>query len=113
MTKRSFSARLLRFVALLALGWVLLTIVCVALLRWVDPPTSAFILRDRLSTDYKVRHAWTDGERIASSMKVAVIAAEDQTFPEHHGFDLKSIDKALEERERGRRIRGASTISQQ
>jgi monofunctional biosynthetic peptidoglycan transglycosylase len=46
-------------------------------------------------------------------MKVAVIASEDQTFPSHNGFDFKSIDKALEERERGRRTRGASTISQQ
>jgi monofunctional biosynthetic peptidoglycan transglycosylase len=46
-------------------------------------------------------------------MKVAVIASEDQTFPSHHGFDLKSINNALEERESGKRVRGASTISQQ
>ncbi|HSE13465.1 MAG TPA: monofunctional biosynthetic peptidoglycan transglycosylase, partial [Rudaea sp.] len=38
---------------------------------------------------------------------------EDQLFPEHNGFDFKQIDKALEARERGRRVRGASTISQQ
>ena len=46
-------------------------------------------------------------------MKLAVIASEDQTFPDHHGFDFRSIDKALDERERGRPVRGASTISQQ
>lgn len=62
---------------------------------------------------YQVRHKWTDWNQIASPMKVAVIASEDQTFPSHHGFDLKSIDQALDERKRGRRIRGASTISQQ
>ena len=92
--------------------WLILTILCVALLRYLDPPTSAFILRDRISGDHPVRHEWVDWERIAGPMKVAVIASEDQTFPDHYGFDLKSIDKALAERERGR-VRGASTISQQ
>jgi monofunctional biosynthetic peptidoglycan transglycosylase len=43
----------------------------------------------------------------------AVIAAEDQAFCAHDGFDVKQINKALEEAERGRRLRGASTISQQ
>ena len=42
-----------------------------------------------------------------------MIAAEDQNFPAHYGFDLKSINDALADRERGRRVRGASTISQQ
>lgn len=46
-------------------------------------------------------------------MKLAVIASEDQKFPEHEGFDFESINQALEDRERGRRVRGASTISQQ
>jgi monofunctional biosynthetic peptidoglycan transglycosylase len=41
------------------------------------------------------------------------VAAEDQRFPQHRGFDFKQIDKALADRERGRRVRGASTISQQ
>jgi monofunctional biosynthetic peptidoglycan transglycosylase len=60
-----------------------------------------------------VRQRWVDWQHISSQAKVAVIAAEDQTFPDHKGFDFKSINDALEERERGRRIRGASTISQQ
>jgi monofunctional glycosyltransferase len=119
MTKRSLPVRLLRLLAVLAMAWVLLTVTLVLALRWLDPPTSAFILSDRLSVAaaakpaYRVRHSWTDWDRIAGPMKVAVIAAEDQTFPVHGGFDFKSIDKALEQRDRGRRIRGASTISQQ
>jgi monofunctional glycosyltransferase len=112
MATRSFSSRLCRFCVLLVSTWLIVTICCVGLLRWIDPPTSAFILRDRISGDHKVRHSWADWERIAGPMKVAVIASEDQRFPEHYGFDLKSIDKALEERERGR-VRGASTITQQ
>lgn len=112
MAARSIPFRIARFLVLVVLAWVLLTVICVAALRWVDPPTSAFILRERFTQDFKVRHEWVDSARISAPMKVAVIAAEDQTFPRHRGFDFKSIDKAFEERERGR-VRGASTISQQ
>jgi monofunctional glycosyltransferase len=109
--------RLARIAGWLLVGWFAVTIVTVGLLRWVDPPTSAFILRERAlaaagKPPYAVRHRWIDGSQISPQMKLAVIASEDQTFAEHHGFDFKSIDKALGERERGR-VRGASTISQQ
>jgi monofunctional biosynthetic peptidoglycan transglycosylase len=113
MRKRSITSRLLRLLAFIAFAWVALTASVVAALRWIDPPTSTFMLQERWrQPDQKLRHAWTDWDRIAGPMKVAVIAAEDQRFPTHHGFDLESIDRALAERERGR-IRGASTISQQ
>jgi monofunctional biosynthetic peptidoglycan transglycosylase len=59
------------------------------------------------------RRRWVEWSDISPQIKVAVIAAEDQTFPTHHGFDLDSINEALEDRENGRRVRGASTISQQ
>jgi monofunctional glycosyltransferase len=86
----------------------------VLLLRWVDPPTSAFMIREQLDPSTKaLRYRWVDWPQISAHAKVAVIAAEDQRFPEHHGFDFESINDALEERERGRRVRGASTISQQ
>jgi monofunctional biosynthetic peptidoglycan transglycosylase len=93
------------------------TAALVLALRWLDPPTTAFMLRDRAAfradERYRLRHEWVDWRQISAHMKVAVIAAEDQTFPAHHGFDLKSINEALEDRDRGRRVRGASTISQQ
>ena len=90
----------------------------IALLRWVDPPTSASMLRERSlaassKPAYSVRHRWVDAQQISKQVQVAVIASEDQTFPDHHGFDFRSIDQALDERERGQRVRGASTISQQ
>jgi monofunctional glycosyltransferase len=117
MPKRSLLVRFIRFLAWLTLSFVVLSVTVVLALRWLDPPTSAFMLADRLDSwtgaAHPLRHQWTDWERIAAPMKVAVIASEDQTFPEHRGFDFKSIDQALEERERGRRVRGASTISQQ
>jgi monofunctional glycosyltransferase len=112
-------ARLLRGLLYLLLGWVLLSVVLVLALRWVDPPTSSFMVREQIGAwlrgneKFVLRHRWVDWEQIATPMKVAVIASEDQAFPEHNGFDFRQINKALEQRERGRRSRGASTISQQ
>lgn len=117
--KRSLPARALRALALLIFALVSLSSVMVFALRWIDPPTTAFIVRDRMlaagkhDKSYAYRHRWVDWQAISPQMKVAVIAAEDQTFADHGGFDFRSIDKALQERERGRRVRGASTISQQ
>lgn len=118
-SSRSFAFRLLLFVLWLLFGWLALTSAIVLALRWIDPPTTSFMVRDRAAAaarddqHYRLRHRWIEGSQISSQLKVAVIAAEDQTFPDHHGFDLQSINDALEDRERGRRVRGASTISQQ
>ena len=59
------------------------------------------------------RHDWVPWSEISRHAAVAVIAAEDQKFLEHDGFDFEAIDKALTDSRRGRRLRGASTISQQ
>ena len=107
-----------RFVVRLLALVIILTVGPVLLLRWVDPPTTAFMIRERLSAGdpgkpRSVQYRWVDWQQISPHIKVAVIASEDQTFPEHYGFDFKSINKAMEERENGRRVRGASTLSQQ
>jgi monofunctional biosynthetic peptidoglycan transglycosylase len=59
------------------------------------------------------RYEWVDYERISPSIALAAVAAEDQKFPTHAGFDLDSIKQAIEENRRRRSPRGASTISQQ
>jgi monofunctional biosynthetic peptidoglycan transglycosylase len=88
-------------------------------LRFIDPPVSAFMVARQLQAwgdgDWKFRIAqdWQDFDRIASSLPVAIIAAEDQNFADHHGFDFKAIQKARKQNARGRKLRGASTISQQ
>lgn len=87
-------------------------------MRWIDPFTSAFILRARAvaliegDRNFKFKRQWADYDAIAAPLKLAVIASEDQKFPQHWGFDLGSIHHAMEQRERGR-VRGASTLSQQ
>lgn len=116
---RSFGKRLLRWLGLLLAGWLVFSIGSVLLMRWVDPPTSAFMLRDRsiafINDDkhYRFSHQWVDWSQISGNVKVAVIASEDQKFAEHWGFDFESMQKAWQQNQRGRKVRGASTISQQ
>jgi monofunctional biosynthetic peptidoglycan transglycosylase len=118
MSASSLPRRLFRYVCWLIGCALILSIGSVVLLRWLDPPTSAFMLREQFTRSESgkardVRYQWVDWPQISPQVKVAVIASEDQTFPEHHGFDFDQINDALEARERGRRVRGASTISQQ
>jgi monofunctional glycosyltransferase len=117
--RRGLAYRLLRGVIVLCAGLIAALVAAVIALRWIDPPTTAFMLRDRIEAfatgerGYQFRHEWRDWPQISKHAAVAVIAAEDQAFPLHNGFDFKQIDRALADRERGRRMRGASTISQQ
>lgn len=60
-----------------------------------------------------IKYHWVSYDDVSKYMPIAIVAAEDQNFPNHFGFDFKQIEKALKENKRGRRIRGASTISQQ
>jgi len=83
----------------------------IAVLRVVPPLTSAFMLRARFVEGCEsVAYRWTSHERIAPAVFLAVLAAEDQRFAEHAGFDFEAIEDALESRGAPR---GASTISQQ
>jgi monofunctional biosynthetic peptidoglycan transglycosylase len=110
---------LLRIAGLAVVAWAAVTVLAVVALRWIDPPFTAFMIADRVSAlvtrppGYDFEYEWRDWEHISKNAAIAVVAAEDQKFPEHRGFDFKQIDKALADRERGRRVRGASTISQQ
>jgi monofunctional biosynthetic peptidoglycan transglycosylase len=102
-------------VALLALGLLGTSTVLVLALRWVNPPFSAFMLADLLARDSgpPVEQRWVPLEALPEHLLLAVIAAEDQRFAQHHGFDLREIQTAIEERATRDRVRGASTLSQQ
>lgn len=108
-----FVRRLRRWVILLACLFIALTVLVTLPLRWVDPPGSAFMLIDRATSTHEIRQQWVPSDRISPELALAVIAAEDQNFPNHHGFDLREIRAAVETHRRGGRLRGASTISQQ
>jgi len=83
-------------------------------LRWITPPTSAFMIQHRLGdSQARLTHRWMDWEQISPHAATAVVAAEDQKFPRHHGFDVDAIEDAVEAHAGGAQLRGASTISQQ
>jgi monofunctional biosynthetic peptidoglycan transglycosylase len=112
--------RLLKWIALAILACVVLSVVVVVTLRWVDPPTSAFMLETRLNAlsegdrTYRTDYEWVSLEHISPHAAIAVVASEDQQFPFHAGFDLNSIRESVRASEKGRKkLRGASTISQQ
>jgi monofunctional biosynthetic peptidoglycan transglycosylase len=103
-----------------ALGlWLTFSIGAVLLLRWLDPPFSAFMAETTLSawisrdSTYQVRHRWVDLSQISPNLPLAVVASEDQKFPDHWGFDVEAIEKAYAMNQHSHRVRGASTISQQ
>jgi len=111
--------RFRRWVLLAILAWLVITVGPVLLLRWIPPLTSAFMLEARIEAlragekGYRTDYQWVSLERISPQAALAVIASEDQTFPFNYGFDFGSIRSAVRAAERGRRLRGASTISQQ
>jgi monofunctional glycosyltransferase len=100
-------------------GCIAATALAVFALRWVPPLTTMFMINGyvqaRLAHDpsWRLDYRWTPYERISRHVKLAVIASEDQKFAFHPGFDFEAIDAAIRERERGKRLRGASTITQQ
>jgi monofunctional glycosyltransferase len=111
--------RLLRWLLVAATAWLLLTVTPVLLLRWLRPLTSAFMLEAQAAAwragerGYSTDFHWVSLEQISPNAAIAVIASEDQQFPYHAGFDFDSIRQAVRASEHGKRLRGASTISQQ
>jgi monofunctional biosynthetic peptidoglycan transglycosylase len=90
-----------------------LQLLYIILLRWIDPPITGLQLYSWVSGD-GLKRDYVDLEDISPNARLAVIASEDQLFPDHNGFDWQSIQKAYEYNQRKPgRIRGASTISQQ
>ena len=97
------------------IAWCGLFVLLVLLLfRFVNPPTSAFMLAYLVTdTNSELQHEWVTLSDISPWMPLAVVASEDQRFPEHHGVDFAAIRKAVSEHKKGQGLRGASTITQQ
>ncbi|SCC34764.1 monofunctional biosynthetic peptidoglycan transglycosylase [Gilliamella bombicola] len=96
------------------IGFVLLSVLLVLLMRWVDP-FGSMLMVERKITHWNVtqQRTWKDWDQISNNIKIAVIAAEDQNFSNHWGFDFKAINRALQYNQNSKKIRGASTITQQ
>lgn len=103
----------------LGMGLLALPVVAVLALRWLPPPTSAFMLRAEWQArwedrkDFVLRHDWVDLTEISPTAGLAVIAAEDQLFVKHHGFNFEAMAQAFRHNLDSGRVRGGSTITQQ
>ncbi|MEA3196773.1 MAG: monofunctional glycosyltransferase [Gammaproteobacteria bacterium] len=117
--QRSFVGRLVRAIVWLVVGCMAASILAVATLRWINPPFTAFMAEAQAAawanhdSSYVFRHSWVDLNRISPNLPLAVVASEDQKFPEHWGFDVSAIEKAYSLNQHSHKVRGASTISQQ
>jgi monofunctional biosynthetic peptidoglycan transglycosylase len=97
--------------------WTLAALMLVAA-KWIDPPTTAVHMERRVEAwihgrPYHERYTFVPLREISPNLQHAVIAAEDAHFYQHHGFDWHAIELAAEQDEKGGRIRGGSTITQQ
>ena len=103
----------------LAWLWLLATVVGVAFRGTVNPSTTAFMQEKQQELAAEgvhgayLQYQWVDYAHIAPSMRLAVVTAEDQSFPTHHGFDWDAIAAAMQHNAHSRHPRGASTLSQQ
>jgi len=104
--------RIFRWIIRIILWFVGLSILWVAIYRFVPPPVTATMLVNALD-GRGIHKDWMPLSRIDPDMARAAIGAEDSRFCLHHGFDMKAIQAAMRHNERGRRLHGGSTISQQ
>ena len=113
MVKRFF-----KFIFKLIVWLFVFSITIVIVFKWVPVPiTPLMVIRSveqyRENKNSELKHNWVSIENISTNLQLAVICSEDQHFLTHNGFDIKAIEKAIEHNKKGKRIRGASTISQQ
>jgi monofunctional biosynthetic peptidoglycan transglycosylase len=106
--------KIFKFLLKLAGILFLFSLFMVLLYKWVPVPfTPLMAIRYFENPDEKIEHSWVPREEISLHLQLGVVASEDQNFVKHNGFDIEAIQKAIEDNQKGKRIRGASTISQQ
>ena len=91
----------------------ILQFVYILFCKWINPPVTITQLINFVQ-GYGLKRDYVSYNEMSPNIKLAVIASEDQTFPDHDGFDIKAIKKAIKYNEKHpAKTRGASTISQQ
>jgi len=106
--------RIFKFLLKLILWLFAFSIFMVILYKWVPvPATPLMVIRYFENSKEEIHHDWVNIEDISRHLQLAVISSEDQNFLNHSGFDIKAIEKAIERNKNGKRVRGASSISQQ
>jgi monofunctional biosynthetic peptidoglycan transglycosylase len=110
--------KIIRFVWKFSLWFMALSILSVIIFRWVPIPLTPLMMTRAVENkfdgkDMVCSHDWVPIEQISTNLQKAVIASEDANFLHHHGFDFNAIQKAMKNNEKGKKLKGGSTISQQ
>lgn len=118
MKKKNRFLKIIRVIFLyIPLGFILLSAFWITILKWVPvwytPLMAIRSIEYSADNSFKTYKKWVPLNNISKNMAMAVIASEDNLFDQHKGFDWEEIDKALDASKQGKRLRGASTISQQ
>src|SRR4030095_12221141 len=118
MAVRPFLYRIRVWALKVVLAFLIVTVLPVVILRFLAPPVTTLMVERRVASwfgtaKYSASYDWVPFEEIAPVMGAAVIASEDQNFPQHYGFDWKAIQKAMDHNGRSTRTKGASTLTQQ
>lgn len=95
------------------LALFLISIAVVVIYRFVPVPYTPLMLIRLIEEDIPIHHEWVAIDEISPDLVLAVVASEDNLYTKHNGFDIEAIKQARKEAEEGKRLRGASTISQQ
>ncbi|MDD7886064.1 monofunctional biosynthetic peptidoglycan transglycosylase [Flavivirga sp. 57AJ16] len=110
--------RFFKFIFKTILWFIIASIGLVFLYKWVPVPvTPLMVIRHFENSDAIKKtfwkHDWVSIDAISKNLQLAVICSEDQNFLTHNGFDIKAIEKAYRDNKKGKRLKGASTITQQ
>ena len=112
MKTKGLVPRLWRKIKRILLILFIAQFVYIILLKWIDPPVTLTQLGSWI-TGHGLKRDYVSRKEISPNARLAIIASEDQLFPDHNGFDFKSIEKAMKHNQKSKSLRGASTISQQ
>ncbi|MDD2488392.1 MAG: monofunctional biosynthetic peptidoglycan transglycosylase [Bacteroidales bacterium] len=117
--KKNLWRKLWKVIWVTTAGYFALSIVLTLAYKFINPPFTILMIQRSFEQafsserDLRLKKDWVDIDEISPNMIKAVIASEDNLFNKHNGFDTKAIERAIQHNKRGKRIRGASTISQQ
>jgi len=110
--------KVFRWIWKATLWFIGLSILSVIIFKWVPVPITPLMITRAVENklegkDALLTHDWEPIENISPNLQKAVIASEDGNFLKHNGFDFKAMQKAFKNNQKGKRLKGGSTISQQ
>ena len=110
--KRGLARKILRIILKTVVYTFLFSLFYILFCKWINPPITITQIGS-LIQGHGLHRQYVSFDEMNPNVKLAVMASEDQLFPDHNGFDFKSIQKAMKHNQKSKSLRGASTISQQ